>query len=92
MESIYPFALGSVSTAAAAVGVFFYRFWRRTRDRFFILFAVAFWLLASTWAGIAFIPRDEGFYAVYVVRLCAFLCIIIAILDKNRAARGARTP
>jgi hypothetical protein len=89
MTPLYFFALGSVSTAAFAVGAFFFRFWRRTRDRFFLLFAIAFWLMGSTWAAIAFIPHDEGSYAIYVVRLLAYLSIIVAIVEKNRAAAAA---
>jgi hypothetical protein len=90
MEPLYPFMLGSVSTAAMAVGLFFFRFWRRTHDRFFLLFAIAFWLMGSTWAGIGLLPRDETSYAVYVVRLLAYVCIIVAIVDKNRTAAGTR--
>jgi hypothetical protein len=82
------FLWGATSLACWAIGLFFLRFWRRTRDRFFGFFAAAFWLLALNWLilGIAD-PGDESRHWVYVLRVFAFLILIVAILDKNRPGR-----
>jgi hypothetical protein len=91
METLYLFLLGVVATASAAIGLFFFRFWRRGRDRLFLVFALAFWLLAVNWTLVAFGPHGpvraaaESSYQVYILRLLAFGCIIYGIIDKNRA-------
>ena len=84
------FLLGATVMGCAVAGLFFLRFWRKTRDRLFALFSLAFWLLAANWLALAFTTRDEVRTALYVVRLIAFLVILFAIYDKNRAA--ARRP
>lgn len=40
--------LGAVAMASFVATLFFLKFWRQTRDRFFLLFAVAFALDAAT--------------------------------------------
>jgi hypothetical protein len=88
---LHPFLLGIVVMASVSIGLFFYRFWRRSRDRLFVHFAVAFWLLAVNWSAQAFVPRDESYYVViYLLRLLAFAVIIAGIIGKNRAARRGR--
>jgi hypothetical protein len=78
--------LQSISaTAAWAVGLCFIRFWRDTTDRLFLYFALAFWLMAGSWLGLAALsPTDESRPYIYAVRLVAFLLIIVAVSDKNR--------
>jgi drug/metabolite transporter superfamily protein YnfA len=80
----------AISTAAAAaVGLLFCAHWRRSRDRFFVLFAVAFWALgASTLTLLISAASGESRPAAYIIRLLAFLLIIVAILDKNRPQRA----
>jgi hypothetical protein len=63
----------------------FARFWVKTRDRLFVWFAAAFAVLAIErvlliWLRVAHEPRPE----IYLVRLCAFALIAVAIIDKNR--------
>ena len=79
-------ALQAVSgTAAWTAGLFFFRFWRGTHDRLFLLFGSAFWLLSLSWLGLAlFDPTDETRPYVYAIRLLAFVLIIVATIDKNR--------
>ena len=91
MDQLLPFLFGVVSTASAAVGTFFYRFWRRTHDQLFLAFAVAFGLMSANWAVQAFVPLDESYYAaIYLLRLAAFAVIIAGVVRKNRrAARPA---
>jgi xanthine/uracil permease len=81
------FLLGAVVMACGVAGLFFIRFWRKTRERLFAIFAVAFWTLGLNWLALAFINKDEVRTLLYVVRLAAFLLILYGILDKNRKAR-----
>ena len=37
---------GAIAIGWLLAGLFFFRFWRRTRDRFFLWFALSFWLEA----------------------------------------------
>ena len=77
--------IGAIGVAAFLVGVFFLRFWRATGDRFFLLFAIAFWLegghrvFVYHWVGV-----NEATPLHYLVRLVAYGLIIAAIVDKNR--------
>jgi hypothetical protein len=86
MSQLNPFILGMVVMACAVAGVFFLRFWRRTRDRLFAIFAVAFWLLGLNWLLLAFTDPDAETQrlVLYTLRAVAFILILIAILDKNR--------
>jgi hypothetical protein len=71
--------------AAATIGLLLVLHWRRSRDRFFALFAAAFVALAANYALLPFLGgRDETKPYVFIVRLAAFLLIIVAIVDKNR--------
>lgn len=82
------FINGALTMGFAVAGFFFLRFWARTRDGLFIAFALAFWLLALN-AGLVILlgqPREELSF-VYLLRLAAFLLIIVAILRKNMGAR-----
>jgi hypothetical protein len=83
------FLWGGSAAAAAAAGLFFFRFWRETRDRLFLWFAVAFWLLATSWFLLSTMsPPAENRHYVYALRLAAFLLIIAGIVEKNRAPRA----
>lgn len=82
------FAAGGLTLGWLAIGVFFLKFWRRTGDGLFLAFAIAFGLLATNQAvpvlfGIA--SEDQGY--VYLLRLAAFLLIILAVLRKNLGRR-----
>jgi hypothetical protein len=82
--------LGGLFTMGfGVIGVLFLRFWARTRDLLFAGFAVAFWLLATGQAVTAFRGlghENEG--GAYLLRLAAFVLILIAILHKNLSGRG----
>ena len=75
---------GALAAVAAIIGLFFIRFWRLTRDRFFVFFAAAFWIMAANWSAIAWLATDETRHYFYLVRLVAFVLILVAIVDKNR--------
>lgn len=83
---IHAFLQGALASAAAIIGLFFFRFWKTAGDRLFLAFAAAFWLLSLQWAaaGMLGVP-DESLHYLYLLRLLAFLLIVAAVLDKNRA-------
>jgi heme/copper-type cytochrome/quinol oxidase subunit 4 len=86
------FLLGVTTMGCLTVALFFLRFWRVSGDRFFGLFALAFATFAVNRFVLLFLDEeDEARTAVYVVRLVAFLIIIVAIVDKNRAREPAGT-
>ena len=86
-----PFLLGMIAMGLAVAGLFFLRFWRETRDRFFALFALALFVLALNRVGLVFMVERQmkGDY-LYWVRFFAFVIIIIAIIDKNRSRNTAK--
>ncbi|HEV2295551.1 MAG TPA: DUF5985 family protein [Tepidisphaeraceae bacterium] len=83
----YKFMLGGLVMGCFVAALFFLRFWRKTRDRLFAIFAVAFSLLGANWLGLAFTQENETNTWYYAVRLLAFVLILFAIIDKNRAGR-----
>jgi hypothetical protein len=84
-QAITHFLAGALVLAYWAIGYFFLRFWKKTRDRFFRTFAWAFWVLAVERIILRFVSDDEFQPYVYLVRLAAFLLIIWAIIEKNRS-------
>lgn len=85
------FLLGMNVMACGFIGLFFLRFWRKTHDRLFIMFAIAFWVLGINWLALAFFTpqQNETRTALYVIRLIAFILILFAIIDKNRSRKAA---
>ena len=80
-----PFLAGAISMACLTIALFFLRFWRRTGDRLFLAFAVAFGLLMLERVILVALAASHEFAPyVYLVRLVAFAVIIGAVLDKNR--------
>ena len=76
---------GAIVMGYAVAGLFFARFWRQTRDRLFLIFAIAFWLLGVQRLALALTAEMlESQTAFYLLRLFAFLLILAAIVDKNR--------
>lgn len=79
------FLSGAITAGCAIVGLFFLRFWKRTGDELFLSFALAFWLLGLGQALLVFssIPVEERSW-LYLLRLAAFLLILVSIWRKNR--------
>jgi membrane-associated PAP2 superfamily phosphatase len=78
------FVAGAMSAGFAMAGLFFLRFWWRTRDRLFAAFAIAFWLMGLNQAAAAFSRYEHAENsAAYLFRLAAFVLIILAVLSKN---------
>jgi uncharacterized membrane protein len=87
--TLYDFLSGAVALGFFVCGLFFLRFWHRTRDQLFLAFALAFALmgLGQTILALANIPTEER-GSIYLLRLAAFALIIVAIVRKNRGARA----
>ena len=73
---VFLFLSGVITMGYVIAGLFFLRFWSRTRDSLFIAFACAFWLLAVNQALVALagVPREEQSW-IYLLRLGAFTLI-----------------
>ena len=79
--------VGGIAVSAFVAGLFFLRFWRHTADRFFLFFAISFWLEGTHRVALfALYGHDEASPLAYLPRLLAYVLIIVAIVDKNRAA------
>ena len=83
------FLAGMVTAGFMLAGLFFAKFWSRSRDPLFAAFSAAFWLLALNQfllvAGA--IPREEQSWT-YLLRLAAFVLIAVAIIHKNAGPRS----
>jgi hypothetical protein len=78
------FLSGAIAMGFSVCTVFFLRFWRRTKDSLFLVFSIAFMLLAlnQALATLLGLPLEERSW-LYLLRLAAFLIIIAAIVRKN---------
>jgi hypothetical protein len=75
--------------ACLVISLFFLRFWKNTRDRFFLFFATAFLLEGADRALLGvFQSSGEHEPLFYLIRLLSFTLILIAIIDKNRGQRA----
>jgi hypothetical protein len=88
MIEIESVVMGAVAMASFVAALFFLRFWRHTRDVFFLLFAVGFmidgvgrFVIGSTRPSIELEPL------LYLLRLATFGLIILAIILKNGPTR-----
>ena len=83
--------LGAIAMVNLTIGLFFLRFWKKTRDRFFLFFAVAFGVegLNRILLGVTH-GSNENEPIFYVVRLISFVLILIAIVDKNRLSKTSK--
>lgn len=80
--------MGATASLSLVIGLFFLKFWRNTRDRFFLFLSASFFLQAvdrllqqNTWGWPEEIP------AQYALRILAYTLILMAVLDKNRNYR-----
>jgi hypothetical protein len=78
------FLSGMITMGYLLAGLFFFRFWRRTKDMLFTYFGVSFLLLAVSQglSALAEIP-SEGKSWIYLLRLAAFTLLIVGIIWKN---------
>ena len=88
---INQFLHGAIMMGFLIAGLFFLRFHRRTRERLFAIFAASFFVLALERVVLSLVHQNAEFRPyVYLIRLTAFLLIIVAIVDKNRSAKPKR--
>lgn len=80
------FLYGAAAMGCAVIGLFFWRVWRQSRDRLFLMFALAFWILTvdRTVLGVMTFATEWRSY-VFLLRLVAFCLILYGIFEKNRA-------
>jgi len=86
MTVLVAFIAGAVTLGFALIALFFLRFWRDSREPLFLHFAIAFVLLAVGQGilTLADIPEEERSW-VYLIRLAAFVLILIGVIRKNIA-------
>jgi hypothetical protein len=76
---------GAIAVGWLTAGLFFFRFWRHTRDRFFLWFALSFWLEAGNRVALGLVANaHEDNPAIYGLRVVAYGFILLAIWQKNR--------
>lgn len=83
IDLINAFLSGVIFLGHSTAGLFFLRFWARTRDRLFVLFGISFWLLALIRVGMLILDQVEEGQFLYWFRLAAYLLILAAVVDKN---------
>lgn len=82
------FLSGAVTLAYVVASTYFYHFWKRTADRLFLAFALAFGLLATNQVAVFVVgTEDERYNYAYILRVLGFVLILLAIVDKNVARR-----
>ena len=80
---------GAIGMAAFVAGLFFLRFWRHTRDRFFLWFALSFWLEAIDRVALGLVSgAGEDNPVFYGMRVVSYGLILFAIWQKNRPRDG----
>ena len=79
---------GAIAMASTVIALFFLRFWRNTRDRFFLYFALSFGIEGAhrVYSALTY-QNAEDSPLHYLVRLLAYGLIIWAILEKNLPQR-----
>jgi hypothetical protein len=77
--------LGGIAVASLVAALFFVRYWRSTRDRFFLLFALSFGIEALNRIAIGLTQSwSEDAPLHYIVRVLSYGLILVAVWDKNR--------
>ena len=76
---------GAIAAGWGIAGLFFCRFWRRTGDRFFLWFALSFWLEAVNRIALGLlVAAEEDSPLIYGLRVVSYGFILYAIWSKNR--------
>lgn len=77
--------MGAIALGWALAGLFFFRFWRNTRDPFFLFFAASFWIEAVNRVALGLLTSaSETNPVFYGIRLVSYGLILLAIWQKNR--------
>jgi hypothetical protein len=79
---------GAIAFGFCLIGLFFVKFWRKTRDPVFGAFALAFFLMGGGRVVEAILRNaNDSNPTVYLIRSLGFAIIIFAIIQKNWAAK-----
>lgn len=82
---LYELLSGALMVSCLVAGLFFFKFWKKTQDRLFVFFSLAFFLLATERLVLGYLGSNhEPSPLIYLIRLAGFLLIIFAIINKNR--------
>ena len=85
MSPVHGMLQGALAMGTFVIAVIFLRYWRDGGDRFFLYFALSFFVQAVNRVALALsVSPQEGTPWQYGVRLLAYLLILVAIIDKNR--------
>ena len=85
-DAIY-FLSGAACFGFLVAGLFFLRFWHRSHDRLFATFSISFFMMAlERILVLRFTPESEIHSMIYLIRLLAFILIMSAVAEKNRAS------
>jgi peptidoglycan/LPS O-acetylase OafA/YrhL len=81
---MFQFLSGMTATGFLIAALFFFRFWRRTKDSLFATFGISFILFAigQTAPLVSDGPQDDRTW-VYLLRLAGFILLLVAIIRKN---------
>ncbi len=94
---MYNFLNGMTVALCAVAAVLFLKFWSSSHDRLFIYFAAAFCVLSLERTTLIIVQQyvvnssDYDIY-IYLVRLMAYLLLIIGIIEKNRSRPATNPP
>jgi hypothetical protein len=91
------FINGLITALHLIAGLLFVKFWLKTHDRLFAMFALAFVMMAVSRIAFSALPylmrpHSEHAVLVYGVRLLAYAIILAAILDRSRRSRRRTIP
>lgn len=76
--------LGVIATTSVIAGLYFYKFWRETRDILFLAFAASFLVRCLNHVSLVFMDKpNEGSPWNYLVQCVSSVLIVAAILGKN---------
>jgi hypothetical protein len=82
------FLLGVIVTASMVAAAYFLRFWRRTGDRLFLFFSLAFFIEGVNRSGFLALDDPQGGNVIaYSIRLLSYLLILAAIAFKTGAGK-----
>ncbi len=75
---------GAIGMGSLIVALFFFRYWRSTRDTFFLYFSLSFLIESANRLALGLLVASELEPVFYMVRIVAYGLIVVAILQKNR--------
>ena len=90
IQNLSQFLLGALAMASFICSLFFLRFHRDTKDRLFLFFSISFLLegVNRTLLAVQSANWTEGDPWLYLIRLFAYLTILVGIVSKNLEAKS----